>query len=217
MHLENLFNRISAEEQVELNILIRGDVHGSVEALQESLSQLGNEQVSVRFLHTGTGTITENDVMLASASDAIIIGFNTTLDANAKLVNAQEDVDIRLYTIIYDAINDVKNALEGLLKPTLRDEVIGRCEVREIFNASRTGQILGCYVTEGKLLRDALVRIFRQENVIHEGSLVSLKRFKDDVREVQNNYECGIVVNSEEVMIGDIIEAYIQIEESARL
>ncbi|MBF0280637.1 MAG: translation initiation factor IF-2 [SAR324 cluster bacterium] len=216
-HLENLFNRISSEENVELNILVRGDVHGSVEALQESLAQLGNELVSVRFLHTGTGTITENDVMLASASDAIIIGFNTTLDANAKIINARENVDIRLYTIIYDAINDVKNALEGLLKPTLRDEVIGRCEVRQIFNASRTGQILGCYVTEGKLLRDALVRIFRQEDVIHEGGLVSLKRFKDDVREVQNNYECGIVVNTDEVMIGDIIEAYIQVEESARL
>ncbi len=216
-HLENIFNRISTEEHVELNILIRGDVHGSVEALQESLSQLGNEQVSVRFLHTGTGTITENDVLLASASDAIIIGFNTTLDANAKTANIQENVDVRLYAIIYDAIDEVKNALEGLLKPTLRDEVIGRCEVRQIFNASRTGQILGCYVTEGKLLRDALVRIFRQEAVIHEGGLVSLKRFKDDVREVQNNYECGIVVNSDEVMIGDIIEAYVQVEESARL
>lgn len=217
MHLENLFSRISAEEQVVLNILIKADVHGSVEALQSSLTQLGNDQVSVRFLHTGTGTITENDVLLASASDAIILGFNTTIDANAKFTNTQEQVDIRLYSVIYDAIEDVKKALEGLLKPILRDEVIGRCEVRQIFNASKTGQILGCYVTEGKLLRDALIRIFRQEDVIHQGDLLSLKRFKDDVREVLNNYECGVVVDTYEAQVGDVIEAYIQVEESARL
>lgn len=217
MNLENLFNRISTEEHVELNILIKADVFGSVEALQSSLSQLGNDQVSVRFLHTGAGTITETDVLLASASDAIIIGFNTSLDANAKLVNVQEQVDIRLYNVIYDAIEDVKKALEGLLKPTVRDEVIGRCEVRQIFNASKTGQILGCYVTEGKLLRDALIRIFREEDIIHQGDLISLKRFKDDVREVLNNYECGVVVGSHEIQVGDVIEAYIQVEESARL
>ena len=217
LHLENLFNRITSEEHVELKILIKADVLGSVEALQSSLSQLGNEQVSIRFLHTGIGTITENDVLLASASDAIIIGFNTMLDVNAKIVNARENVDIRLYEVIYNAIDDAKKALEGLLKPMLRDQVIGRCEVRQIFNANKSGRILGCYVTEGKMLRDALVRILRSEDVIHEGDLISLKRFKDDVLEVLNNYECGVVVNSHEVEIGDVIEAYVQVEESATL
>ena len=168
-------------------------------------------------LHTGTGNITENDVLLASASDAIIIGFNTMLDVNAKIVNSREKVDVRLYDVIYNAIDDAKKALEGMLKPLLRDEVIGRCEVRQIFNANKSGQILGCYVTEGKLLRDALVRIFRSEDVVHEGDLVSLKRFKDDVLEVLNNYECGVVVDSHEVRVGDVIEAYVQVEESATL
>ncbi len=217
MHLENLFSRINAEEQVKLSILIKADVHGSAEALQSALSQLGNENVSVNCIHTATGSITEHDVLLAAASDAIIIGFNVGLDANAKTVNSREGVDIRLYTVIYDAIEDVKKALEGLLKPTLKDEVIGRCEVRQIFNMSKTGQILGCYVTEGKLLRDAMIRVFRQDDVIHEGDLVSLKRFKDDVREVLNNYECGVIVNFEDIEVGDIIEAYVQVEESARL
>ena len=217
LHLENLFNRITSEEHVELKILIKADVQGSVEALQSSLSKMGNEQVSIRFLHTGIGTITENDVLLASASDAIIIGFNTMLDVNAKIVNSREKVDIRLYDVIYNAIDDAKKALEGLLKPMLRDEVIGRCEVRQIFNANKTGQILGCYVTEGKLLRDALVRIFRREDVIHEGDLISLKRFKDDVLEVMNNYECGVVVDSHQVEVGDVIEAFVQVEESATL
>ncbi len=217
LHLENLFNRISSEEHVELKILIKADVQGSVEALQSSLSQIGNEQVSVRFIHTAVGNVTETDVMLASASDAIIIGFNTNMDNKAKIVNGQEDVDVRLYTVIYDAIEDVRKALEGLLKPTLRDEVIGRCEVRQLFNTSKEGKILGCYVTEGKLLRDAHVRILRDEDVVHSGDLTSLRRFKDDVREVPNNYECGIVINYPDVQIGDIIEAYIQVEESARL
>ena len=217
LHLENLFSRIASEEHVELKILIKADVQGSVEALQASLSQLGNEQVSIRFLHTGIGNITENDVLLASASDAIIIGFNTMLDVNAKIVNSREKVDVRLYDVIYNAIDDAKKALEGMLKPLLRDEVIGRCEVRQIFNANKSGQILGCYVTEGKLLRDVLVRIFRSEDVVHEGDLLSLKRFKDDVSEVLNNYECGVVVDSHAVQVGDVIEAYVQVEESATL
>ncbi|MBF0286318.1 MAG: translation initiation factor IF-2 [SAR324 cluster bacterium] len=217
MHLENLFSRINSEEQVKLSILIKADVHGSAEALQSALSQLGNENVSVNCIHTATGSITEHDVLLAAASDAIIIGFNTSLDAKAKTVNNREGVDIRLYNVIYDAIEDVTKALEGLLKPTLRDEVIGRCEVREIFNMSKAGQILGCYVTEGKLLRDAMIRVFRQEDVIHEGDLISLKRFKDDVREVLNNYECGVIINYEDIEVGDMIEAYIQVEESVKL
>lgn len=217
MHLENLFGRINSEENVELKLLIKADVHGSAEALESSLSQLGNEKVSVSFLHTAIGSITENDVLLASASDAIIIGFNTNLDAKAKILNSREGVDIRIYNVIYDAIEDVKKALEGLLKPTLREELIGKCDVRQIFSYSKSGQILGCYVTEGKIQRDASVKIYRQNELIHEGSLVSLKRFKDDVREVLNNYECGVVVDSEDVQIGDVVEAYIQVEEVAKL
>lgn len=217
IHLENLFGRINTEDHVELKLLVKADVQGSAEALQSSLSQLGNEKVSVSFLHTATGNITENDVMLASASDAIIIGFNATLDNKARLVNIQEGVDIRNYSVIYDAIEDVKKALEGLLKPTFRDELTGRCEVRQIFSFSKAGKILGCYVTEGKLHREATVKVYRQEELVHEGNLLSLKRFKDDVREVANNYECGIVLDSDEIEVGDIVEAYTQIEEETKL
>jgi translation initiation factor IF-2 len=216
-NLENIFSRLEETGSVELNLLLKADVQGSVEALKNSLSQLGNEQVSVRFIHTGVGSVTETDVVLASASDAIIIAFNVTADAKAREARSREGVDMRLYDVIYNAIDDVKAALEGMLAPEIREEVIGHARVDKIFNANKLGMILGCLVTDGKILRGAYARISRGEEMIHEGQIASLKRFKDDVKEVTQNYECGIVLDFQEAAEGDIIEAYIQVEESATL
>lgn len=217
MHLETLFSRMSTEEQIELKILIKGDVQGSVEALQNSLFSLGKEKVKVRFIHSAVGSITETDVMLASASDAIIIGFNAQPEANAKAAIAREGIDVRGYSIIYDAIEDVKNALEGMLKPVVREEIIGHCEVRQLYNTSKSGIILGCYVTDGHVLRNANIRVLRKESVVYDGQLLSLKRFKDDVREVLQNYECGIGIEYPQIQVGDVLEAYVKIQESAKL
>lgn len=217
LHLENLFDRINEEEQVELNLLIKTDVQGSIEALNSALGMLGNDQISVHFIHTGTGEITETDVMLASASDAIIIGFNVKPDNKAKEAIAHEGVDVRLYQVIYDAIEDVKKALEGLLRPTIKEEIIGHCEIRQIYNPSKGIQILGSYVTDGCLVRNALVRVYRGEEVVGNGSIQSLRRFKDDVKEVKHNYECGVGLDISSVEEGDTIEAYVQVEESGKL
>ena len=216
-NLENIFSQLEEAGSLELNLLLKADVQGSVEALRNSLSQLGNEKISVRFLHTGLGNVTETDVVLASASDAIIIAFNVQADAKARETLAREGVDLRLYDVIYNAIDDVHAALQGMLAPEIREEVIGRCRVDQIFNANRIGNIFGCLVTEGKVVRNCKARVLRDEAEIHKGHVVSLKRFKDDVREVAQNYECGIVLDFQDVQQGDVIEAFIEIEEAATL
>ena len=216
-NLENIFSQLEEAGSLELNLLLKADVQGSVEALRNSLSQLGNEKISVRFLHTGLGNVTETDVVLASASDAIIIAFNVQADAKARETLAREGVDLRLYDVIYNAIDDVRAALQGMLAPEIREEVIGRCRVDQIFNANRIGNIFGCLVTEGKVVRNCKARVLRDEAEIHKGHVVSLKRFKDDVREVAQNYECGIVLDFQDVQQGDVIEAFIEVEEAAIL
>ncbi len=216
-NLENIFSQLEEAGSLELNLLLKADVQGSVEALRNSLSQLGNEKISVRFLHTGLGNVTETDVVLASASDAIIIAFNVQADAKARETLAREGVDMRLYDVIYNAIDDVRAALQGMLAPEIREEVIGRCRVDQIFNANRIGNIFGCLVTEGKVVRNCKARVLRDEAEIHKGHVVSLKRFKDDVREVAQNYECGIVLDFQDVQQGDVIEAFIEVEEAATL
>ena len=216
-NLENIFSQLEEAGSLELNLLLKADVQGSVEALRNSLSQLGNEKISVRFLHTGLGNVTETDVVLASASNAIIIAFNVQADAKARETLAREGVDLRLYDVIYNAIDDVRAALQGMLAPEIREEVIGRCRVDQIFNANRIGNIFGCLVTEGKVVRNCKARVLRDEAEIHKGHVVSLKRFKDDVREVTQNYECGIVLDFQDVQQGDVIEAFIEVEEAATL
>ena len=216
-NLENIFSQLEEAGSLELNLLLKADVQGSVEALRNSLSQLGNEKISVRFLHTGLGNVTETDVVLASASNAIIIAFNVQVDSKARETLAREGVDLRLYDVIYNAIDDVRAALQGMLAPEIREEVIGRCRVDQIFNANRIGNIFGCLVTEGKVVRNCKARVLRDEAEIHKGHVVSLKRFKDDVREVAQNYECGIVLDFQDVQQGDVIEAFIEVEEAATL
>lgn len=207
--LDDLFKQIKEGQVKELNIIIKADVQGSVEALKQSLESLSTEEVKVNTIHSGVGLISETDILLASASSAIIVGFNVRTDVNARRVAELEKVDIRLYKVIYDAINDMKAAMSGLLEPEYKEVTIGRAEVRKTFKVSRLGTIAGCYVTEGKIARDAKVRLVRGEQIIYEGKLDSLKRFKDDVREVLQGYECGLALDKfNELKEGDIVEAF---------
>ena len=215
--LDNLFSKIEEGQANELRLILKGDVQGSVEALKSSLEQIGDERISPRFLLCSVGNVTETDITLASASDAIIVGFNVKMDAKAKEIRAVEGVDVRLYDVIYNALDDVKAAMEGLLEPEIREEILGHLEVRQVFSAGKNGMVVGGLVTDGKLLRNAMIRVLRKEESIFEGSIISLKRFKDDVQEVAQNYECGMVLDFTEIEDGDIVEAYEQIEESARL
>ena len=215
--LDNLFSKIEEGQANELRLILKGDVQGSVEALKSSLEQIGDERISPRFLLCSVGNVTETDITLASASDAIIVGFNVKMDAKAKEIRAVEGVDVRLYDVIYNALDDVKAAMEGLLEPEIREEILGHLEVRQVFSAGKNGIVVGGLVTDGKLFRNAMIRVLRKEESIFEGSIISLKRFKDDVQEVAQNYECGMVLDFTEIEDGDIVEAYEQIEESARL
>ncbi len=207
--LDDLFNQIQEGQVKELNIIIKADVQGSVEAVRQALEQMGTDEVRVNVIHGGVGAITESDIMLASASNAIVIGFNVRPDVNARNAVETEKVDIRLYRIIYDAIEDIKAAMSGLLEPEYKEVVLGRAEVRKTFKVTKVGTIAGCYITEGKISRDAGVRVIRDGIVIHEGHLDSLKRFKDDAKEVMQGYECGITVEKfNDIREGDQIEAY---------
>jgi translation initiation factor IF-2 len=206
--LDDLFKQIKEGRVKELNVIIKADVQGSVEALKQSLEGLPTEEVRVNIIHYGVGLISETDILLASASNAIIVGFNVRPDVNARRAAEQEKVDIRLYKVIYEAINDVKAAMSGLLEPEYREVIIGRAEVRKTFKASRIGIIAGCYVIEGKISRDAKVRLIRDDQIVYEGKLDSLKRFKDDVREVLQGYECGLALERfNEIKEGDVVEA----------
>ena len=213
MSLDALFSEIESGNLKELDIIVKADVQGSVEAVKQSLEKLSNEEVVVKTIHGGVGTINESDVVLASASNAIIIGFNVRIDPQAKATADREGVDLRLYKVIYDAINDVEAAMKGMLDPIFEEKVIGHAEVRQIFKASGVGNIAGSYVTDGYFERDCMVRVSRAGEQIFEGKLASLKRFKDDVKEVKSNFECGLVIDDfNDIQEMDIIEAYIMVE-----
>ncbi|WP_348797622.1 translation initiation factor IF-2 [Flavobacterium adhaerens] len=207
--LDEIGRRIALGQFKELNIILKGDVDGSVEALSDSFSKLSTEEIQINIIHKGVGAITETDVMLASASDAIIIGFNVRPAGNARQLADKEEIDIRYYSIIYAAIDDLKDAMEGMLAPEMKEEVLGTAEIRELFKISKVGTIAGCMVTDGKITRSAKIRIVRDGVVVHEGELVALKRFKDDVKEVTKGYDCGIQVKGyNDIQESDIIEAY---------
>ena len=216
--LDEIGRRIALGEFKELNLILKGDVDGSVEALTDSFQKLSTEEIQVNIIHKGVGAITESDVLLASASDALVIGFNVRPMGNARKVADKEEIDIRTYSIIYDAINELKDAMEGMLSPDIKEEVTGLCEVRDIFKISKLGTIAGCMVTKGSILRNSDVRLVREGVVIFSGSLSSLKRFKDDVKEVKKGYDCGLQINDfKDIKVGDEIEGFINVEVKKKL
>jgi translation initiation factor IF-2 len=211
--LDDLFRKIKEGEMKELNIILKADVQGSIEALSESMTKLGTEEVKLKIIHSSTGAITETDVMLASAAGAIIIGFNVRANPRVTELAQKENIDIRYYNVIYNVLQDIKMAMVGLLAPVYRENVIGRANVKEVFHIPKVGAVAGCYVTDGRVERNAKVRLLRDEVVIFEGKIASLRRFKDDVKEVQTGYECGIGLESfQDIKPGDVFEVY-QLEE----
>ncbi len=216
--LDEIGRRIALGDFKELNIILKGDVDGSVEALTDSFLKLSTEEIQVNIIHKGVGAITESDVLLASASDAIIIGFNVRPMGNARQLADKEEIDIRSYSIIYDAINDLKDAMEGMLSPELREEVTGTAEIRETFKISKVGTVAGCMVLSGKIFRNSGVRLIREGVVVYTGVLDSLKRFKDDVKEVSKGYDCGMQIkNYNDINEGDVIEAFQEVEVKKKL
>jgi translation initiation factor IF-2 len=216
--LDEIGRRLAIGDFKELNVIVKGDVDGSIEALSDSLLKLSTEKVAVNIIHKSVGAISESDVLLASASNAIIIGFQVRPSAGARKLADVEEIDIRLYSIIYDAINEIKTAMEGMLAPEFEEKIVGNLEVREVFKITRVGTIAGCYVLDGKINRNTKVRVIRNGIVIHTGSLGSLKRFKDDVKEVTAGYECGLDIQGfDDISVGDIIEGYEMIEIKAKL
>jgi translation initiation factor IF-2 len=211
--LENLFDRMSEDEVKRLNVVIKADVQGSVEVLRATLDTLSTDKVKLNVLHGSVGAVTTNDVMLASASEAIIIGFAVRPERPARDLADVEQVDIRLYTVIYDLVDDIKKAMVGLLEPEYEEEELGQAEVREVFRVPKIGAIAGCRVTSGLITRSAKVRLLRDNVVTYEGELSSLKHFKDDVKEVRQGFECGMALERfQDIKVGDVIEAYKIIE-----
>ena len=211
--LDDLFTQIQSGNVKDLNVVVKADVQGSVEAVRQSLERLSNEEVRIRIIHGGVGTITESDVMLASASNAIIIGFNVRPEPAAKLFADEEKVDVRLYRVIYNAIEDITAAMKGMLDPVYEEKVLGHAEIRQLFKASGVGSIAGSYVLDGKFERNCQARITRDGIVVFEGELESLKRFKDDVKEVAAGYECGLVFKKfNDIKVGDFVEAFKMVE-----
>ncbi|MGE5527673.1 MAG: translation initiation factor IF-2 [Patescibacteria group bacterium] len=207
--LDDLFNRVKEGELKELKVIVKADVHGSAEALRQSLERITKEQVKVSVIHSGVGAIKETDIMLASASNAIIIGFNVRPDAAAKRLGEKENVDVRLYRVIYNAIEDIEAAMDGMLSPEYHEVVLGKAEVRAVFKVPKIGNVAGCFVTDGRIPRSADVRVLRDHVVVHEGKIGSLKRFKDDAREVAEGFECGIGLERfNDIQEGDVIEAF---------
>jgi translation initiation factor IF-2 len=214
--LEDLYDQIRTGEVKELKIILRADVQGSAQALQEALEKLSTDEVRLTVTSNNVGGITESDVMLAAASNAVVIGFNVRPSPQAGELSDKESVDIRLYSVIYEVLNDVRAAMEGLLEPTYKETVLGRAEVREVFSIPRVGRVGGCYVTDGVIRRNVNVRLLREDIIIYDGKVASLKRFKDDAREVAKGYECGVgLENYQDIKIGDIIEPF-TVEEVAR-
>ncbi len=211
--LEGLMEKIKSEEVMALNVVLKADVQGSVEVLRDTLAKLSTEQVAINVIHASAGAINANDILLASASQAIVIGFNVRPDRSAKELAEREKVDMRLYSVIYNLTDELQKAMMGLLKPTYREEELGRAEVREVFKVSKVGMVAGCMVVEGNVLRTAKARLLRDNVVVWEGSLASLKRFKEDVGEVKNGFECGIGLDRfQDIKLGDVIEAYRTVE-----
>lgn len=216
--LDEIGRRIALGEFKELNIILKGDVDGSVEALTDSFQKLSTDEIQVNIIHKGVGAITESDVLLASASDAIVIGFNVRPMGNARDIADKEEIDIRMYSIIYDAINDLKDAMEGMLSPVMKEEITGTAEIRETFKISKVGTIAGCMVTTGKIFRNSSIRLIRDGVVIFTGELSSLKRFKDDAKEVAKGYDCGLQVkNYNDINEGDIVEAFQEVAVKKKL
>ena len=215
--LEEMFEKIQEESDLQyLPVVIKGDVHGSIEAINGALEALGTEEVQIKVLHSGVGGINESDVTLANASEALVLGFNVRANPQARRMAAQDNIEIRYYSIIYDLIDDLKAALSGLLSPTIKENLLGYAEIREVFNVSKVGKIAGCMVTEGLVRRGAKVRLVRDDTVIHEGEMSQLKRFKDDVKEVNDSTECGMgFVNYQDIQVGDMVECF-ETEEIAR-
>ena len=211
--LDEIGRRIALGDFQELNIILKGDVDGSVEALTDSFQKLSTEEIQVNIIHKGVGAITESDVLLATASDAIIVGFNVRPVGNARMIADKEEIDIRTYSIIYAAINDLKDAMEGMLSPEVKEEVTGTAEIREIFKVSKIGNIAGCMVMNGKIFRSSGIRIIRDGVVIHTGELEALRRFKDDVKEVAKGYDCGMQIKGfNDIANGDVIESFQEVE-----
>jgi translation initiation factor IF-2 len=216
--LDEISQRIKEGQVRDLRVIVKGDVDGSVEALSDSLMKLSTAEVQVSVIHKGVGSISESDVLLATASQAVIIGFHVRPNLNARRLAEQESIDIRLYNIIYDAINEVKSALEGMLAPTISEEVLATVDVRDVFKISRIGTIAGCYVRDGKIARNNKVRLVRDGVVVFTGSISSLKRFKDDVRDVDQGFECGIALDGfNDIKVGDTIEAFRMVETKRKL
>ena len=214
--LESLFSKLQEGEMKELNLIVKADVQGSAEAVKASLEKLSNEEVRVRVIHAGVGAINESDILLASTSNAIVIGFNVRPNELAQAAAKRDKVDMRMYRVIYDAINEIEAAMKGMLAPKFRENVIGHAEIRQTFKVSNVGTVAGCYVTDGKIQRSCEARIVRDGIVIHEGHLASLQRFKDAVKEVASGYECGLNFEKfNDIKEGDVVEAYVmeQIEQ----
>jgi len=208
--LEDLFSQIQKGEVHELKVVLKGDVQGSVEALRDALNKLSTDKVSVNIIHSGVGGVTESDVMLASASNAVIVGFNVRPDIKAMNLAESEKVELKVYDIIYNVIDDIRKAMEGMLKPTEKEKYLGRAEVRNVFNITKVGAVAGCYVQDGVIQRNAKVRLLRDNVIIYNGKLASLKRFKDDAKEVQQGYECGLgLENFNDIKVGDVVEVYL--------
>jgi len=207
--LDDLFERIKEGEVKELNIVLKADVQGSIEAISDSLVKLSTEEVKLKIIHSSTGALTETDIMLASASGAIVIGFNVRANPRVREVAEREKVDVRYYDVIYNLIKDIRDAMAGMLEPEYRENVIGRVNVKETFHVPKAGTIAGCQVADGHVLRNSNVRLLRDDVVVFDGKISSLKRFKEDVREVQSGYECGIGLESfQDIKPGDVLEVY---------
>jgi translation initiation factor IF-2 len=216
--LDEIGRRIAIGDFKELNIIIKGDVDGSIEALADALLKLSTNQVQVNVIHKSVGQISESDVLLASASNAIIIGFQVRPSLSARKLAEQEQIDIRLYSIIYNAINELKSAIEGMHTPEMEEKIICNIEIREVFKITKVGSVAGCMVLDGKVTRNTKIRIIRDGIVVHTGELGSLKRFKDDVKEVASGYECGLnIANFNDIKVSDIIEGYEQVEVKRKL
>ena len=211
--LDEIGRRIAIGNFQELNVIVKGDVDGSIEALSDSLIKLSTDEIQVNIIHKAVGQITEGDVLLAAASNAIIVGFQVRPSMGARKLAEKEQIDIRLYSVIYQAIEELKSAMEGMLSPDIKEEVIATVEVLETFKISKVGTIAGCIVRDGKIVRNAMVRVIRDGIVIYSGALGSLKRFKDDVKEVAKGFECGLnIENYNDIREGDMIEAYQEVE-----
>ncbi len=216
--LDEIGRRLAIGDFKELNLIVKGDVDGSIEALSDSLLRLSTEEIQINIVHKGVGAISEADINLAAASEAIVIGFQVRPSLAARKLAETEQIDVRLYSVIYKAIDELKAAMEGMLSPDIEEKIVGTAEIRETFDITKVGTIAGCYVMDGTIKRTSKIRVIRDGIVIHTGNLGSLKRFKDDVREVKNNYECGLNIDKfNDIKIGDLVEAYEEVEVARKL